>query len=192
MARTSSTERRSTTPSSRLLAQGRRGDRAALGRLLARWLPGLRRWTHARLPRWARTAADTSDLVQDACLRMLRRADSLDLRSREALAAYFRRTVQNQIRDEHRKFARRGPHDPPLETLVDPAPSPDDRALTAEREARYRAALARLTPRDRELIVAHVELEYTHEQLGCMIGRSTNAARMALARAVRRLAKQMA
>jgi RNA polymerase sigma-70 factor, ECF subfamily len=192
MARAPHAESRSTTPSSRLLARVRRGDRTALGRLVARWLPQLRRWTHGRLPRWARTAADTSDLVQDACLQTLRRGNALDLRSRDALAAYLRRAVQNRIRDEHRRFARRGAPAPPSDALVDPASSPFDRALTEERSVRYRAALSHLSPADRELIVAHVELEYSHEQLGCMTGRSPNAARMALERAVRRLAKQMA
>ena len=59
-------------------------------------------------------------------------------------------------------------------------------------EMRYRAALASLNTSDRELIVAHVELEYTHAQIGCMTGRSPNAARMALQRAVGRLAARMA
>jgi DNA-directed RNA polymerase specialized sigma24 family protein len=36
-----------------------------------------------------------------------------------------------------------------------------------------------------------MELDYSHDQLGCMIGRSPNAARMALRRAVGRLAEQM-
>jgi RNA polymerase sigma factor (sigma-70 family) len=74
---------------------------------------------------------------------------------------------------------------------VQPAPSPLDELLADERQARYRAALARLRPRDHELIVAHVELDYTHQQLGCMTGRSPNAARMALERAIRRLAEEM-
>jgi DNA-directed RNA polymerase specialized sigma24 family protein len=82
-------------------------------------------------------------------------------------------------------------HDTLSERLVDQSPSPLDRALIQEQDARYRAALARLGLRDRELIVAHVELGYTHAQLGCMTGRSRNAARMALERAVRRLAAQM-
>jgi RNA polymerase sigma factor (sigma-70 family) len=124
-------------------------------------------------------------------LQTLRRGHTLDLRSREALAAYLREAVRNRIRDEHRRFARRGIHDRSSDTLVDKAPSPLDRALAQERDARYRAALARVSPQDRELIVAHVELDYTHEQLGCMTGRSRNAARMALERAVRRLAEQM-
>jgi len=181
----------STTTSRRLLAQAHIGDRMALGRLVDRCLPALTRWAHRRLPRWARTAADTADLVQDAVLQTLRRGRTLDLRSRQALAAYLREAVRNRIRDEHRRFARRGIHDAPSDLLVDNAPSPLDRALTRETDARYRAALARLSPPDRELIVAHVELDYTHEQLGCMTGRSRNAARMALERAVRRLAELM-
>jgi RNA polymerase sigma-70 factor (ECF subfamily) len=174
-----------------LLAQANIGDQTALGRLVSRCLPALRRWAHRRLPRWARTAADTTDLVQDAVLQTLRRGHTLDLRSRQALAAYLREAVRNRIRDEHRRFARRGTHDASSDTLIDKAPSPLDYALAQERDARYRAALARVSPQDRELIVAHVELDYTHEQLGCMTGRSRNAARMALERAVRRLAEQM-
>jgi RNA polymerase sigma-70 factor, ECF subfamily len=183
--------RRSSTPSSRLLARARLGDRTALGRLLGRWLPRLRRWTHRRLPQWARAATDTSDLVQDAWLQTLRRFDTLDVRSRRALAAYLRQSVRNRIRDEHRRFARRGASEPLTDSLADTTRSPFDVTLAHERESRYRAALARLAPRDRELIVAHVELEYTHEQIGCMTGRSAHAARMALERAVRRLVKIM-
>ncbi len=180
-----------TTPSGRLLVRSRTGDRTALGRLIIRCLPALTRWAHRRLPLWARTIADTTDLVQDAALHTLQQTRTLDLRSRHALAAYLRAAVQNRIRDEHRRIARRGAHDTLADTLVDREPSPFDRTLTQEQDARYRAALARLNARDAELIVAHLELDYTHAQLGCMTGRSRNAARMALERAVRRLAAQM-
>jgi RNA polymerase sigma-70 factor, ECF subfamily len=180
-----------TTSSWRLVDRARIGDRTALGRLIDRCLPALTRWAHRRLPPWVRTAADTADLVQDAVLRTLQQTRTLDVRSRRALAAYLREAVQNRIRDEHRRIGRRGVHETLADTLVDPEPSPLDRALSREQEARYRAALARLSPADRELIVAHVELDYTHAQLGCMTGRSPNAARMALERAVRRLAEQM-
>jgi RNA polymerase sigma-70 factor, ECF subfamily len=181
----------STTTSWRLIERAHVGDRSALGRLVGRCLPALRRWAHRRLPDWARTAADTTDLIQDVVLQTLRRGRRIDLRSREALAAYLRQAVRNRIRDEHRRFARHGTHETPSDLLVDRAPSPFDRTLARERNDRYRAALARLTPRERELIVGHVELGFTHEQLGCMTGRSRDAARMALDRAVRRLATLM-
>lgn len=190
MAAASGAESSSTSTSQRWSVRDR-PDSTTLAQLLSRCLPDLRRWVHGRLPQWARTAGDTSDLIQEAAFRTLRRVDTLDLRSREALAAYLRAAVLNRIRDEHRRFARRGEHDALSEGLIDPAPSPVDEVLTREKEARYREALLRLRPSDRELIVAHIELDYTHEQLGCMTGRSPNAARMALARAIRRLAEEM-
>jgi RNA polymerase sigma-70 factor, ECF subfamily len=175
----------------RLLVRARGGDARALDQLFARCLPLLRRWAHGRLPRWARTMADTTDLIQDTLLHTLSRLDSFDPRGRQALGAYLREAVRNRIRDEHRRIGRRGVHGSLPEGLVDRGPSPLDLTMMAAFESRYRAALDRLSEMDRELIVAHMELDYSHDQLGCMIGRSPNAARMALRRAVGRLAEQM-
>jgi len=72
--------------------------------------------------------------------------------------------------------------------LPDPRPSPLDRTMSRDLEARYRAALSRLTPGERDLVVGHIELAYNHAQLGHMTGRSPHAARMALRRAIARLA----
>jgi RNA polymerase sigma-70 factor, ECF subfamily len=177
--------------SSRLLARARQGDASAAGLLVSRYLPGLRRWARGRLPRWIRTAADTTDLIHDAVLRTLGRIEGFDARRRHALGAYLREAVRNRIADEHRRVARRGLPRPLPEDVADAGPSPLDAAVAIETETRYRAALARLSPGDRELIVAHVELDYTHSQLGCMTGRSPNAARMALRRALGRLADGM-
>lgn len=174
----------------RLLARAREGDAGALAILFERYLPALRRWTRRRLPVWARSAADTSDILQDAVLHALRRLDVFQPRGRRALAAYLRTAVQNRIADEHRRAARWKMADATA-ALPSAEGTPLDAAIVADTEHRYRAALSRLSRRDRELIVAHVELEYTHAQLGCMTGRSPNAARMALCRALARLAERM-
>lgn len=175
----------------RLLVRARLGDSAALNQLVHRYLPWLRRWARGRLPRWARSAADTSDLVQDAVAHAIPRIGTLELRGQRALGAYLQQAVQNRIRDEHRRVARRAQPEALDDALADRAPSALDHLLANEMEARYRAALASLSPGDRELIVGHVELEYTHAQLGCMTHRSPNAARMALQRAIGRLAECM-
>jgi RNA polymerase sigma-70 factor (ECF subfamily) len=175
----------------RLLSRVRLGDSSALAQLIDRYLPRLRRWAHGKLPRWARSFADTPDIVQDVLVRSIGRLDVLDPRGAHALKAYFRKAVANRIRDEYRRTARRGVAQPLAESLLDPRPSPLDDAIAKDRRERYRRALARLTPQDRWLIVGHVELHYTHEQLACMTGRSPNAARMALQRAVGRLAAHM-
>jgi RNA polymerase sigma-70 factor, ECF subfamily len=190
-SRSSSTARAQVPTSWRLLIQARHGESGELADLIGRCVPALRRWAHARLPRWARSVADTSDLVQDAIVRTLGRLDAFQPQGRHALGAYLRKAVQNRIRDEHRRVARRGILNELPDTLVSKEPSPLACAVGNEAVGQYRAALARLTQRDRELIVAHVELGYTHAQLGCMIGRSPNAARMALCRAIERLAASM-
>ena len=180
-----------TPTSQRLYARAQRGDASAMGLLIARWLPDLRRWAHRRLPRWVRSAADTNDVVQDAVLGTLARLDAFQPHGRRALAAYLRAAVRNRIADEHRRAARWLSSTAPIEGLRSDAASPLEQAIDAETERRYRDALARLSTRDQQLIVAHFELDYSHAQLGCMIGRSPHAARMALTRAIARLAAYM-
>lgn len=164
---------------------------STIGARLAAVVPHLRRWAHGRLPRWARGAADTTDLIHDAVLRTLGRGDAVDARTSQALAAYLREAVRNRIRDEYRRVARHGVPTALPAALADRRRSPLEQAIDADADRRYRSALARLTPADRELVVAHLELDYTHDQLACMTGRSRNAARMALHRAIRRLAAQI-
>jgi RNA polymerase sigma factor (sigma-70 family) len=189
---TSSSRPRAVDPTSwQLLARARAGEVGALSALLSRYLPPLRHWAHGRLARWARSGADTSDLVQDAVLRTIPKIGTFDARGRRALGAYLQQAVQNRLRDEHRRLARRAPTTALSDQIAAPDPSPLDNVMSREQENRYRAALAGLTPGDRELIVAHLELDYSHEQLGCMTGRTPNAARMALQRAIRRLVERM-
>ena len=180
-----------TPTSQRLLSRARRGDASAMGRLIARCVPDLRRWAHRRVPRWLRSAADTNDVVQDAVLGTLARLDAFQPHGRRALASYLRTAVRNRIADEHRRAARWVRSPAPLDALAADAASPLQQAIGAETERRYRDALAHLPSRDQQLIVAHFELEYSHAQLGCMIGRSPHAARMALTRAIARLAARM-
>ena len=145
-----------------------------------------------RLPAWVRSAADTSDVVHDVILRTLSRLDVFQPQGRRALGRYLRAAVRNRIADEHRRASRwvMAPEGT-LDTLPSQTPTPLQATIDAETERRYRAALAELSGRDRELLVAHFELDYSHAQLGCMIGRSPHAARMALCRAIGRLAGRM-
>src|SRR5688500_18953106 len=83
----------------RLLEQAREGDTAALDALFARYVGPLRRWASGRLPRWARDAADTQDLVQDTLLQTLKRIGDFESRREGALQAYLRQAVMNRIKD---------------------------------------------------------------------------------------------
>lgn len=178
--------------SARLLSRARRGDQSAVGLLLERHLKPLHRWAHGRLPKWARTMADTADLVQDAILNTLQRLDRFEPQGHGALRAYLRRAIENRINDEHRRIGRRGVAEVVDEAFKDSRPSPLEEAIAGETEEQYRRALARLSPVDRQLIVGHVELGYNPQQLALITGkRRPDSARVALHRALERLAQEM-
>jgi RNA polymerase sigma factor (sigma-70 family) len=137
--------------------------------------------------------ADTADLVQEALVQTLRRLDDFEPQGHHALQAYLRRAVDNRIHDEFRRIGRRGVAAALDEAQPDARPSPLDEAVARQTEGRYRAALARLRPGDRRLVVARVELGYSLEQLALMTNRPrVDTARVALRRALERLALEMA
>jgi RNA polymerase sigma-70 factor (ECF subfamily) len=180
------------TTSLRLFWRARGGDAEARNQLFARLLGPLRRWAHGRLPTWARGAADTSDLVQDALIGTLSRLGDFDPRQRSALQAYLRQAVRNRINDEIRRFARRGPSVELDEDDFESPNSPLHDAIEEENRTRYLAALGRLATGDRELLVGRLELGYSYDQLALMAGRNTpDAARVAVRRAILRLAQEM-
>jgi len=179
--------------SRQILDRAQHGDPRALDALFARHLPGLLRWSHGLLPRWARAFTDTADLVQDAFLRTFRRLDTFEHRTEGALQAYLRQAVRNRIRDELRRFNRHPKGEPLDSGHEDVRPSPLDRAITAEERARYCGGLERLDEDERELVVSRLELGYSYEQIALMSGRATpDAARMAVRRAIDKLAAEMA
>jgi RNA polymerase sigma factor (sigma-70 family) len=175
-----------------LLTRARGGDRSALDELFARYLPNLRRWARGRLPAWARDLADTQDLVQDALLETFKHVDGFEHRGQGALQAYLRQAILNRIRNELKRAGRR-PVATGLDTeLADLNQSPLEAAIGAEAIARYDAALARLSEDDRELVVARLELDLSYLDVADATGRPTaNAARMAVSRALVRLAEEM-
>lgn len=175
-----------------LIARARAGDRDAVSALFARHVPAVRRWARGRLPRWARDIADTTDLVQDAVLQTFRHLDQFESRGQRALQAYLRTAIQNRITDEVRRFNRRPPHEDLNPAYPSEAQSPLTEAIETENQQRYLTALRRLTPEQRELVVGRLELGYGYEQLALLSGRVTaNAARVALRRALLRLAEEM-
>jgi len=175
-----------------LVERAKAGDSDALNHLFARFLPSLRRWASGRLPRWTRDLMDTDDLVQETVVRAVKRIDRFESRHEGALQAYLRQAVVNRIRDEVRR-ARRAPPADLLDTnAADPAASPLEEAIGAEAMERYEAALGRLRPEEREAIVTRVEMDGSYQQVAKALGKpSADAARMAVSRALLRLAREM-
>src|SRR5512139_3874553 len=172
-----------------LLTRARAGDDGALETLIGRYIPDLRRWTSGRLPAWARSVADTDDLVQETLVKAFRRIGEFEYRGEGALLAYLRQAVLNRIRSEIRSARRR----PAREALEDvgleaEGPSPLEAAIGTDAVAAYDTALDRLRPEEREAIVGRIELGLTYGELAQALGKpSADAARMAVTRALVRL-----
>jgi RNA polymerase sigma factor (sigma-70 family) len=175
-----------------LLQRVRAGDADALDRLLRRYLPPLCRWASGRLPRWAREASDTQDLVQDTVLNTLKHLQTFQPQHEGALQAYLRQAVMNRIRDELRRAHRRPASVEADDGVASAQPSPLAQAIGQEMVDRYENALVQLRRADREAIIARVELGRSYEEVAVAVGiRNPNAARVAVQRALVRLAEKM-
>lgn len=182
------------TSERRLLKRAVDGSESALDSLFTRYVPWLRRWARGRLPRFARGAIDTSDIVQGTLHDTLSRLSWFEPKHAGALRGYLRRAVDNRVRDELRRVARHQAIMLPQEPVrpFDTAAPQLRELLTDESRKRYLAGLKRLSARDRRLIVGRGELGYNYRKLALITGLSgPDAARMALRRAMLRLGDAM-
>lgn len=175
-----------------LLRRAKGGDAAALDALMARYLPRLLRWASGRLPAYARSLLDTTDVVQETLMRAVEGLDGIEVRGPGGFQAYVRQAVLNRIRDQIRWAKRRPGPDGVPEDLADRLPSPLEQAIGADVLARYEQALERLTEDERQLLHLRIELDFDYEEIATMTERpSRDAVRMAVQRALRRLAEHM-
>ena len=180
-------------PTLELVVQARNGNRLAAEALLERCLPQVRRWAHGRLPSGARGHLDTGDLVHDAARHLLRRLDVFEPRHVGAMQAYLRQAIINRIRDEVRRIGRRPPMDELPEDCHSDRTSPIEFAIRREAYDRYRQALTGLKTKDRELVIARVEVQWSCAEIAERFGMPTVAAAgMAVKRALDRLLRNIA
>jgi len=106
------------------------------------------------------------------------------------MQAYLHQSVINRIRDEVRKITRRpAPAELSIDLVADDT-SPLEVTLKDEAYRRYRAALSGLSSREKALVVARLEAQWSISEIAQHFGaRSVDAARMAVGRALRRLKK---
>ena len=174
-----------------LLDRARAGDETAVEQLFARYRAPLKRWAHGRLPRWARDLRDTEDLVQESLMQTFQQLHHFQPSKDGALHAYLRRVLKNRLYDELRRVARSrlGPLDTDHPDL---SPSPVEEVIGRETLERYETALANLRPDEREAVVARVEMGASYAEIAAALGgRTPDAARMLVNRAIVKLAREM-
>ena len=150
-----------------LVIQAQRGSREAFA--------GLVRLHQARAFAVARaitlTREDAEDAVQDAFLHAYRALDRF--RPDQPFGAWLNRIVANAALDIGRRRKVRDADQLP-ETVAAPFRDP---AADAELRARLEAGLARLTERQRAVIVLHDVQGYTHGEIGGMLSIPEGTAR---------------
>jgi RNA polymerase sigma-70 factor (ECF subfamily) len=172
-----------------LLRLAQKGDERARNDLLARYLPRLERWATRRLPVGVRSMLDTGDIVQDALIAAVRHLHRIEVRSDNAFEVYVKRAIRNRIVDIYRRPKR-------IRTELNealPAADPSALELVIGREAleRYEAATETLSDSDCQFIFMHTELGLSAGEIADVLGKTPDAARMALKRALTRLADAM-
>jgi RNA polymerase sigma-70 factor (ECF subfamily) len=175
-----------------LVERAREGDETAWEILMRRYRGPLQRFARSRLARQSHRLADTDDVVQDVTINVFRRLHRIELRFPGALLAYLRRSVSNRVADEHRRSVRQGPTATLNDNLPDGHQSPLDVTIDRDKVRAYRTALLALSADDRLAIVLRLERGETYDVIAGRLGKPTpNAARVAVARAMFKLAKQM-
>jgi len=175
-----------------LVDHASRGDAEAIRVVCERLRPRLVRWAHGRLPADCRDLCATEDLVQDVIVRSLSNLHGFQQQG-GGLLSYLCTGVLNRIRSEIRRVRTRPGHDEADETIPASERSPLETVIDRESEERYRRALRRLSAEEQELIVGRLELEMSFPELALHMGRpSPDAARMAVNRAIRKLAETLA
>ncbi len=173
-----------------LLAAVQNGDESARNMLFERYLPIMQKWAHGRLPRYARHTLDTDDLVQVCLFRALNHLEGFEQHREGAFLAYLRQILLNSIRDEIRRTVRR-PDGERFET-EDEIPSLVEQSVGKETVMAYEAALAELSPAQREAVVLRIEFGFSFPEIATAMNKpSANAARMMVSRALVELAQGM-
>jgi RNA polymerase sigma-70 factor (ECF subfamily) len=179
-------------PSMTLLARVQGGDAVARDELVRRYWPRLERWARGRLPAGARDLHDTADLVQETMVNALRRLDQFQPEHDGALQAYLRTAILNRIRTLAKRASTRAERIEMDSGVHDRTPSPLEQAIGRDALGRYERALVRLRPDDRHAIHLKVELDLPYPEIARELGKPTlTAARMAVSRALARLAREM-
>ncbi|UWQ19260.1 sigma-70 family RNA polymerase sigma factor [Jannaschia sp. M317] len=167
-----------------LLARVVTGDRTAATMLVDRLGPKLMAFC---LKLTGGNRAEAEDIVQEAFLRLWRKARDWDAHGTAQLSTWLGRVAANLAIDRQRRAARSAPLDDEMD-IADPAPGVEAVMIGADRQAALRAALDSLPDRQRQAVVLrHIE-GHSNPDIAAMMGTGVEAVESLIARGKRRLA----
>jgi RNA polymerase sigma-70 factor (ECF subfamily) len=160
------------------------GDPEAFGSLYDRYASGLLRFLRVLV----RDRASAEDVLQQSFLKIhsARAAFDENRSFRPWAFAIARRAALNWREREARRAHPEIPDDHP-----DPSPSPEDLAGAREQIAAVQSALSRLSPQDAEVLILFKYESLSYPEIGEVLGCSSDAAKMRVHRALRRLVDRL-
>jgi RNA polymerase sigma-70 factor (ECF subfamily) len=179
---------RELNPTRRLLERARSGDQRAYDQLFHRYHMALMRWAHGRLCSSARGQNETRDVVHICLYKAFHSLDGFVYRHQGSFLGYLHEILRNEVATVNRRWMSRKPNAELDKEQPDPGPGPESEYEERQKLELYEQALATLPARDQELIRMR-EMGLTNAEIADEAGLATpNAARMAVARAIERLA----
>jgi RNA polymerase sigma-70 factor, ECF subfamily len=164
-----------------------RSDPAAFDALALRHLERVRRFCYYRLGSWE----DADDATQEVFIRAFNRFDRFTDRGPGSFAAWLLQIAFNETVDVHRRRERR-PDVPFPEAApwIDPAPSPEDLAVSASVHGYVRSLFAALPP-DQRAVMELDAADLKTKEIATILGKREDHIRKLRERAYDRLRVRM-
>ncbi|MHC4698118.1 MAG: RNA polymerase sigma factor [Planctomycetota bacterium] len=184
--------------STALLNDAKAGSREALNTLFERCAGRLLALIRLRMGRSLRAHLESQDILQASLLKAFARIDQLERSDAGSLMAWLARIAEHEIRDQadyhHRKrrdAARLVPLGCGPDGLAAQVRSLVSGVILSESMERLEQALESLDDKYREIIMLRKFEELSFQEIGQRTGKSPDACRMQLARALTALTLRM-
>jgi RNA polymerase sigma-70 factor (subfamily 1) len=184
--------------SSVLLRRAREGSRDALDTLLGACGDRLLAFIRLRLGPSLRSQLESGDILQTTLMHAFQHIDQFAGASRKSLIAWLVGIAQNAIRDEVDYFQRQRrdvkktvPLSEAEEAVAAEVRTEVSRLILKEETTRLEKALESLDPVHREVVLLRKYEELSFQEIGERLGRSPDACRMLLARALTELTAEV-
>lgn len=176
-----------------LVEEASRGDADALRRLLAHMLPEVKRIAERACGPRLRELESVSDVVSSVCREVLGDLSGLEYRGSEPFLAFVREVVRRKAADHAKAFLvgrrdvrRNSPLGDAGGLLADQrARTPSEVAMSGEYRQQIAAALDRLEPADRDVLVLRRQ-GLAHAEIAARLEISVEAVRKRYTRALQR------
>jgi len=175
-----------------LVAAAQQGDDAARGELLTRHLPALRAFVRLQSDSSTRQRESASDLVQTVCREVLEGLDAFRWDSAAGFRSWLYTVAHNKVRTRMRFWnaARRSPRaehaggDELLLRVYGAIDTASQVAIHREEVTRLEEAFAELSEAHRQIILQSRLMGLKHKEIAARMGRSEEAVRSLLSRAL--------